>query len=256
MPSKSGDAALSEKQDQVLKHLARYRLSFQSLLAREFFGDCSKSCQNTLDQLKKKRLIQVFPRRLGRFALYQISESGAKETGCSAARSRPLGPESLPKHLAVLWFCYYGKTRRTRLESQELAHSKLFGFEVDGVHCFEPEGVRFEDGGTYPKIYQVFHLGAGAREDRLLSRAAKLTEFVRNHPSIQPFVDLRLYRIALLSNTQEGLKDFAAKLARTGILNTFPVESQLAPTPHTFERILKNETTKSSRRLHRPQPTP
>ncbi|MCA9428496.1 MAG: hypothetical protein KC994_25675 [Candidatus Omnitrophica bacterium] len=228
-------------------------------MTREFFGGKGKSVENTIYQLNRKKLIQSSNKPLDGPWAYQISESGARVVDCPISRAESLGSESLPKNLAILWFSYYGNKRRTRLEESEIAHPKLFGFKPEGIHCFQPDGLRFEDGGVYPFVFQIIHLGPGTRIDRALDRASTHLEYIKEQSTLQHFLTLRLYRFAILSNSKKKLTDFVRNAARKGLDRTMPLEPQLVPTPKLFKKFMKgideNEISKSHDRIQRSQTT-
>lgn len=244
--TKSGDPKIeSEAHLAVLRHLGRHRMSFRQLLEREFFGGRAKPCDNALESLKQKGLVQVLPRALGRYSAYQLTSAGAQAAAVPISRARKLGPAALLRHLAILWFCFCCGKTRIRTEKAELAHPSLFGTEVDGDYCLQSAGKEFSGGKVLPLLYQVQILLPGGRVDHLVDRLENFLPILEQSPSLSLFLQLKLCGFAVLGFQEDELAEARKRIRKSGLDKRLRVDYELVPSPHTFEtfkdRFPKND---------------
>ena len=106
---------MQERDEKILDHIGRYRLTLRPVLDCLFFADDSSGCGNVLTRLIQQGYVQarqVLPRRR---CYYQLTRMGAAGR-VPESRTRPLHGQALRTWLGILWFCFMEERRRRLLE--------------------------------------------------------------------------------------------------------------------------------------------
>lgn len=119
----------------ILRHLARYRLSFTEIIR---FVPCQGGDpEETIRALKAGGFIGTREGYGGRRVAYVLAPRGASAVGAGRRSGEEAGAEAEARHLAVFSFCYLAKKPRARLDKEDLrelfADAKLAGHD----YCME-----------------------------------------------------------------------------------------------------------------------
>ena len=155
---------MGPKDDEILRHIGRYRLSIRPVMDRVFFPDVASGCRNAIDRLHQQGLVRS-RRLVGPHRYYQLTPRGA-EGRVSVYRTEPLRAQAIQNSLGVLWFCFMSERLRRRLETLELAGT--FEDPPGGLHCTEA--------GDEPCLYRVRVL---SRKTRVATLLPDLREYIR-----------------------------------------------------------------------------
>jgi hypothetical protein len=91
-----------DPQRKLLEHLRRYRISTASIIASQVCGNSENATKKLI--LRSREYLASDP--LGpKTVYYRLTPAGAKLIGAPEEIARPLGPQALPKTLAILGFC-------------------------------------------------------------------------------------------------------------------------------------------------------
>ena len=115
----SGDISLQPRDQKILDHIGRYRMTLRPVLDRLFFADESSGCGNVLKRLIDAGLVTARDGLPSKRRYYQLTAKGA-EGRVPLGRTKPMRAQSLRSAIAILWFCTMGDSPRTRIESWEL----------------------------------------------------------------------------------------------------------------------------------------
>lgn len=132
----SGDISLQPRDQKILDHIGRYRMTLRPVLDRLFFADESSGCGNVLKRLIDAGLVTARDGLPSKRRYYQLTAKGA-EGRVPLGRTKPMRAQSLRSAIAILWFCTMGDSPRTRIESWELRD--ILADEMPaGKHCMQP----------------------------------------------------------------------------------------------------------------------
>lgn len=115
---------------EVLRHVARYRVTTQSVLSRLFCGGSDGDARKLVSRLSE----HVSSGKLyGNVRYYQLKPGTAKAFGVPQEAGKPLGPQALPTAIGILGFCCGNVETRHRYTRPD--------FTEDFPELVEPLGV-------------------------------------------------------------------------------------------------------------------
>lgn len=112
---------LQDRDQAILAHVARYRLTTLETVHHLFFPEASsqEAAKTVLRRLRGTHL-QSRPLYLRR-VYYQLTAVAAQALGEPEEIAKPLGPQALPRAYSVLAYCCHGPAERPRLTRAEFA---------------------------------------------------------------------------------------------------------------------------------------
>jgi hypothetical protein len=168
---------LSDRDEEILLHVARYRVSVYEVLKNKFFPDHGPTAPiKVVNRLCRQGFLKRIP-LYGRKCGFVLTSRASKTLGASWRRDELPGPQSLPIDFAVLMYATTRKQRR-RLTRLELA--SLFPWVTPALaslpHCTdnEPAGrnclelIRVDLGGTPEHVARKCFQDIAKRRDREL----------------------------------------------------------------------------------------
>lgn len=184
---------LSERQRQVVRHIARYRFTFQEVLSCLFYEGADP--QKELDDLRSAGFIVTRKYFKGNRSAYQLQPKAADALGMKR-RADALGSAALPTHLAIYAFCLLLGRPRIRLEEKEL--SSLFEDRPPGgrYHCLE-RSTRAR------RVYHVYVPGDGTKPSDVVAATRQHIAEVIQVPGLLPWLANRVYYHAILVDSNE-----------------------------------------------------
>lgn len=161
---------LQARDEAILKHIERYRLTTASVLHESLFaGKGRDAVTSTLRRLRRGNLVASQELAPPRQRYYHLTAQAARLRGLPASYARPLGEQALPTRYAILRFCCDGDEPREVMRPGEFRH--MFA-DCQASHLpLEP--YYFDvDGPTTRLGLLVVDLGADAR--RIVRKFRKL----------------------------------------------------------------------------------
>jgi hypothetical protein len=222
---------MGNRDHDILDHLGLYRLSLRAIIARLFFAGGNPG--NVIHRLRDRG--EIVERRLaGRLNYYQISAKAARARGLPLKRARPFSNrnQAFHTHLAALWFCCIGTTRRIRLERKDLV--QLFPGEIaEGPlppHCLER--------GTSYRLYRLFVVAPDSDTTHLAGRLHRYLEGMLKRPQMGEWIRGRQYGFAILATNEEKLRSIDASLANEGLKPLVHAHLAVTPDQNTIVRAI------------------
>lgn len=231
---------LTARQQQILRHLARYEVSLRPVLDRLFYEGRRDGCEADLQALSHQGYLAAHPSAISEptepntlYSYNHLTRKACRAIGASESRCRNKGGESLSRALAFLWFCCMKRHRRHRLEASDLAdifgaanvHETVRGtaraLMLHGYHCLdrEPSG-RF-------RVLNMYATKTSPSET--VRELRKRIEEVRTSEALEPALDAHEYGFAVLAPTVEmrdavrrQLTDAQAKLGALCLVTVAP----------------------------------
>ena len=221
---------MTERDLNVLEHIALYQITIPAVVSRLWFQD--RPSEHLLRRLRETGLVDATPFRPGRSAYYTLSTSGWRTLKLRPPRR--LGSFALHRALAVLWFCVFGKHRRTRVSPEDLEQYLGEQSTHADVHCWQDE--------PGPIIFRVL---SGQSDDHSLQRLETLVDELRRDPRAGPGLKMGRYGFALLVDREQRVEPLERSIA------TLRDKQRLDPqTVVIVERVESPETIVEKDRAH------
>lgn len=199
---------INDRDRLILRHIARYRFSFNEVLGALFFdgGDPQK----VLDRLREAGYI--VPRKIfrGNRSAYQLQPKGVAAVRAGRRSADALGSESLPVHAAIFAFCLLCGRSRIRLGKKEM--SELFdGNAPSGRHHCLERSTRAK------RIYHVYVPGEGVPLNDIIDTTREHITESQALPGIKTWLTCRVYSHAVLVDRQDRADELKAAMHRATI---------------------------------------
>lgn len=187
----------------ILDHIGRYRLSLRPVLDHLFFTGDSSGCGNVLNRLMRDNYIRAREGLPKRRRYYQLTRRGA-EGRVPLDRCRLLRGQTLRSCLGILWFCCMTDGARRRLEIHEL--ERIFDPPPTGPHCGER--------GQVNRIYRVRVVGTKTRPNTLVQSLRQLIREAHATPKLGAWLQNRNYGFAVLAERKERVEQLGRVINR------------------------------------------
>jgi len=226
---------MTPRDEQILRHIARHRLSIRPVLARLFFKS-PDAAGNVIARLLKSGLIQSskFP---DGFSYYELTDEGARAIGLSKT------PEVRDDHcvhaaLAALWFCAMEEQSRLLLSAAE--EQELLGVNAPGaVHCIQPDG-------EWSVLHELYIPGPGTSEENVVDRLKKRIEDRRKDPLLRDWIASRNLGFAVLVENEPRQRALKNRIGKAELRRFTSVVVELAPGPATLAGFLHDRNGRSN----------
>jgi hypothetical protein len=213
---------MHERDDNILRHIGRYRVSMRPIIAHRYFTD--GNCDHVIQRLLEEERIKSYSGLPGGLSYYQLTRQEALRLQVPTNRCHPHRARSLREALAVLWFCCMTGKNRRRLDRKEIAKVFGRGRGLGMPHCAEldKEGV----------IYRVYAPGPNSRNDYRIRTLREECRIVMEHPRMAPWALARTFRFAILVETPGRLERMRTLLEKQG---PWPIQIHLELIPGVGE---------------------
>lgn len=223
---------LEPRDQKILTHIGRYRISLRAVLGRLFFD--GRDCGNVMKRLRGQGFVRSLQGLPGRISYYQLTEQGTALMGFPRSRASPVEAQALHTHLGILWFCCVGKRSRFRLEKRDL-DAFFGGQELSGHHCLEERG----DRGV--RLYRLYVPTFDADNQTVLTQIRNGILAARLNPSVREWITSRRYAFAVLVETDER-RAFLARAIRKGpdpLIALSHIHTEIVPGHRTIQEKLR-----------------
>ena len=184
---------LTERDEEILKHVARYRLTTTEALRRLFFPDAKPGGEKNVLRRLTGEYLQPQP-LYGKRVYYQLTPAAAKTLGETEESATPFGPQALVRLYGVLAFCCLGKTVRPVFTRTEFIQA--FSQFADLLDLGQNHFYLDSDGRT-ARLGQIL-VEQGGEYQRLLNKCRKLIDRGRELPGFQEIIADELFVIAIV----------------------------------------------------------
>ncbi|MFO0838343.1 MAG: hypothetical protein U1D55_07415 [Phycisphaerae bacterium] len=163
----------------MLRHLARYRLSFTEIMRYVPCG--GDDPEETIRMLKAGGFIGTREGYGGRRVAYVLATRGASAVGAGRRAGEEAGAEAEARHLAVFSFCFLTKKPRARLLKEDL--DELFGAAKLAGHeyCLEYSAHR-------KRVYAVYVPGPSTSPVEIASSVRRRLRDLWQVESLRPWL--------------------------------------------------------------------
>lgn len=219
-----------EREDNILDHIGRYRVTLRAVLERLFFEDAS--CNNVVQRLVRQGKIRAREKGLaGKLNYYQLTTAEARRRVLPTSRAAALGARALHVHLGVLWFCCMLDRPRRRIEEDEV--QSLFATLPSQLpHCAED--------GNPPRIIRIQVTDPTARVTGVVKRFRRSLYDAVDDPKIAGWVHARRYAFALLAESRARKHAIQSAVCKDPMSKIADVIVALAPSAMTVREELQH----------------
>src|SRR5262245_58360260 len=226
---------MTPRDEQILRHVARHRLTIRPVLQRLFFKS-PDAAGNVVARLLKAGLLESskFP---DGFSYYQLTDEGAKAIGLSKA-PRARDEHSLHAALAALWFCAMDEGPRLLLTAAE--EQELLGANAPGaLHCIHPAG-------EWSVLHELYVPGPGTSEENVLDRLKKRIEERRKDRLLRDWIASRNLGFVVLVEKEDRQATLKTRVGKAELRRFTSILVELAPGPATLRAFLHDRNGRSS----------
>lgn len=231
---------MTDRDEKILKHVARYGVSLRAVIETLFFE--GRSCDHVLNRLTSKKENRLTAVRIGRtkFHYYHLSAAEAASRGVPH-RARARKGDALRVAVQVLWFsCMCGK-KRIRLErkqiSKQLGRGKGFG---------RPHVAEIDEQGGQGVVYRLYCPGARARADYVLKTLCEDYVDAQNHSRLSDWMRGGSFAFAVLVETPQRQAKLQ-KLIEKQDLSGIKILVEVVPGPMTLIQALGKRAEETDR---------
>lgn len=227
---KSGDPERPDRDEQLLEHVGRYRLSVRAVL-RELFFETDAAAGNVIQRLLDQKRLQSRKVTNGGFSYYQPTLAECRRRKIPESRHEPLSAGPLHKALATLWFCCMSETKRKRVEEADLA-AEFPGLSFKDPHCVES--------GDADRLYRLYVPGSTSGDANVFRELRKDANDLYNHATAHAWLARGEFAFAVLVETPTRKAKLEEALAkeRESLPTGAHVLVDIAPGPTTLKPFL------------------
>jgi hypothetical protein len=185
--------SLTERDQEILEHVRRYRLTTTEALRRFFFAEAKAGAEkNVLRRLIGEHL-QARP-LYAKKVYYQLTPSAARTLGEPEEIAEPLGPQAIVRVYGVFAYCCLGSKDKTVLTRREFVSAfKSFAEQVDLTQSH----YYLDYDGSTVRLGQIV-VEQGGEYQRLITKCRRIVERGREIPGLQEIIADELLVIALV----------------------------------------------------------
>lgn len=227
--------ALTQRDGQILLHVARYRLTTAEIVRKLFFAHAGPQAEkNVLRRLVGEHL-QSSP-LYARKVYYQLTPTSARALGVSEELATPFGPQALLRLYGVLAFCCLGERIWQALTRAEfLSAFPEFGEALD----LTQNHYYLDHDGNTARLGHIV-IDQGGDYQRLIGKCRRLIERARDIPGLREIVADDLLVIALVVGEEAKAERLKTELRKSPL----PVWCRIAVVSELTQ--LMNKSTASS----------
>lgn len=220
--------AITERDEAIIQHVARYRLTTTEAMRRLFFPDAKPGGEKNVIRRLTGDYLTAQP-LYGKRVYYQLTPMAAKTVGESEESATPFGPQALVRLYGVLAFCCLGKTLKKGFTRAEFSQAFPFAEALDlGQNHFYLD----YDGRT-ARLGQIV-VEQGGEYQRLLLKCRKIIERGREIPGLKEIIADELFVIALVIGEASKRETLTAQLQKNPLpawcrIEVVPDLGQLLP---------------------------
>lgn len=184
---------ITERDTDILRHVARYRLTTSEVLRRQYFPTAKPGGEKNVLRRLTGDYLQARP-LYGKRVYYQLTAAAARTLGESEEHSLPHGPQALVRLYGTLAFCCLGARARMVFTRAEFIHA--FPSFADRLDLGQSHFYLDDDGRTV-RLGQIL-VEQGGDYLRLLNKCRRLVERGREIPGLRDIIADELFVMALV----------------------------------------------------------
>lgn len=185
--------SLTERDQEILEHVRRYRLTTTEALRKFFFSEAKAGAEkNVLRRLVGPHL-QARP-LYGKKVYYQLTPGAARSLGEPEELADSLGPQALIRVYGVFAFCCLGTKELSLFTRREFASDFTeFAEQID----LTQNHYYLDDDGQTIRLGQIV-VEQGGEYQRLINKCRRIIERGREVPGFQEIIADELFVISLI----------------------------------------------------------
>ena len=196
----SHNPRLQERDEDILEHVRRYRLSTPEVLHRLFFDDSERNAVTKVTtRLTELKFLENHP-LFGANRYFTLGSLGARAMGRTQKNVGPLGPQALYRDFGALEFFCRANPPRTNFTVSELARdpkfAPLLARKIDSSHYY----LDVEDGVN--RLGYLWVEGGGPIEHIVRKVQQKIIDPRMSVPILANYIQTRRFVVAVVTCTE------------------------------------------------------
>lgn len=201
---------LTERDGQILSHVARYRVTTAEILRRLFFAQAKPQAEKNVIRRLVGDYLQPSP-LYARKVYYQLTPTAARALGQSEELATPFGPQALLRLYGVLAFCCLGERIWQALTRAEF--TQAFPEFAESLDLTQNHYYLDHDGSTARLGHIV--VDQGGEYQRLIGKCRRFIERARDIPGLKEIVASDLLVTALVVGEEAKGERLKSELRKT-----------------------------------------
>ena len=219
---------LNDRDEEILEHLQRYRVSIKEVLHGLFFEDSEPAAVlKVMRRLTEAGYVATHsPKGLAQY--FRVGPETIRMKGLNKKSGDPLGVDALPRELGVLLLCCTGKRRPKRLLVSEIAKKNpeiLLGKQKRVTYLL------FENAETGKTELCVARVDLGGAPHHVARKCEEDIKRLSQNEAIFTLMGKGQFCVELITASREKAEQIAASIRQRDFLVPFRLSAQptLAP---------------------------
>jgi len=226
---------LTERDGQILSHVARYRLTTAEIVRKLFFAHAGAQAEKNVLRRLVGDYLQSSP-LYARKVYYQLTPACARSLGVSEELATPFGPQALLRLYGVLAFCCLGERVWQALTRAEfLSAFPEFGQSLD----LTQNHYYLDHDGNTARLGHIM-IDQGGEYQRLIGKCRRFIERARDIPGLNEIVANDLLVISIIVGEETKAERLKGELRKAPL----PVWCRISVVSELTQ--LMNKSTTSS----------
>lgn len=213
LPRTAASGKPTERDEEILRHVSRYRLTTRKVLHRVFFPDSQMNAVTKVTQklvergFLRKHPLPGEPKTHPLYFMAGPAAGGRYGIPRKAVERGALGPQSLPTRLGILLFCCGGPRRRECLTVSEVAQKRK-GLDAKGVHAAQYYWEDFD--GAQPLSLGQIRVDLDTDPSTLMRNCERDLAARREHAVYRHLIDNGRFLFSIVTATEpkaEAIRD-------------------------------------------------
>jgi hypothetical protein len=220
--SPSHNPRLTERDEEILRHVRRYRLSTPDVLHRLFFDDSQiNAVTKVTTRLTELEFLQNH-HLFGTNRYFTLGRRGARAMGLAQKNIGPLGPLALYRDFGALGFFCAENTQREKLTVSELARdpqfAPLLARKIDNSHYY------WDDAEDQTRLGYLWVEGGGPIEHIVRKVQQHIIAPRKSVPVLASYIQTGGFVVAIVTCTETKRRQIADALKQVTTPAFFRIE--------------------------------
>lgn len=200
-----------DRNEAILEHVMRYRMTTPAVLHRLFFEDSERNAVTKVtSRLCDQRMLASHCLH-GSHVYFSLGKAGARHRGLRAGLVKPLGPQAIYREYGILSFCCLGQKLRTRLRFAEIYRDRpqLIAKHLDSSHYYLDR--ESKDSGT--RLGYIWVEAGGSTDHIIRTVQRKIIEPRLSVPTLRELIHRGQFLVAIVTYHEEKRRQILEALS-------------------------------------------
>lgn len=189
------------RDDEILDHVMRYRITTPAVLHRLFFDDSDRNAVTKVTSRLCQQGYLASYELYGSNVYFALGKNGARWKGLRATLVKPLGRQALYREFGVLAFCCLQPTLRERQRFSEIARNQpqIIAPHIDSSHYY----VDHDESGSLTRLGCIWVEAGGSADHVVRIVRQKIVEPRQAVPALRQAIQQGGFVVAIVTYHEE-----------------------------------------------------